>query len=186
MILTVAILIGLAATVLRARLYHRSIQFPPLRWGWLVAVAVIPQLLTFQIPLTSRLIPNQIAPIILIASMVLLLFFALANIFTPGFWALMSGLIMNFLVITINGGWMPIFPDTILKLRPELDPQLIVVGNRLGISKDLIMLRADTSLSFLADQLTLAQWIPYKFAFSIGDVLISIGAFLLMWSMSKE
>ena len=186
MILTLAILIGLAATFLRARLCHRSIQLPRLRLEWLVLVCVIPQLVTFQLPQTSRLIPNELAPTILITSMAGLIIFALANIFAPGFWALLSGLASNFLVILINGGWMPVHPDTIFKLRPDLDPALVIVGNRVNISKDQIMLPSDTHLSFLADQLILPQWFPYKFVFSIGDVLVAVGAFLLIWSMSTD
>lgn len=186
MILTLAILIGLAATVVRARLCHRSIHLPRLRWDWLVLVAVIPQILTYQIPATSRYVPEQVAPVILTTSMVLLLIFALANIFTPGFWALMSGLSMNFLVILLNGGWMPIHPETIFKLRPDLDPTLVIIGNRVGVSKDQIMLQSNTYLSFLSDHLTLPQWFPYKFAFSFGDVLISVGVLFLLWSLSSE
>jgi hypothetical protein len=186
MILTLAILIGLAATALRARLCHRKIQLPRLRLDWLVLISVIPQIVTFQIPQTSHLIPDHVVPAILTISSVGLLVFALANIFVPGFWAFLSGLAMNFMVILLNGGWMPVNPDTIRNLRPDLDPALIVIGNRVNISKDQIMLRSDTYLSFLADQLYLPPWFPYKFVFSVGDVLISVGAFLLLWSLSSE
>ncbi len=95
------------------------------------------------------------------------------------------GLVSNLLVIVLNHGWMPISPETILRLKPDLPESAIHLQTRLGISKDMIMPVSQTNLVWLSDLLTLPEWFPYKFAFSIGDVLLSIGAFLLLWSFSS-
>jgi hypothetical protein len=186
MILLLAIIIGLAATLLRARLYHQNLILERLRWEWLVFAAGIPQYLIFQLPFTARWIPEVIVPEIQILTMLGLLVFAIVNISAPGFWALGLGLGSNFLVILLNGGWMPISQETLIRLSPSQPVDYWVIGTRLGLGKDLIMATADTKLIWLSDFFTLPQWSPYKVAFSLGDVLISIGAVLLLWSLSRK
>jgi len=186
MILLLAIIIGLAATLLRARLNHRTFKLKHLRWEWLVFVAVIPQLLVFQVPFTGRWIPEMFIPLIQIFSMLGLLVFAVANGLTPGFWAMGLGLTANFLVIILNGGWMPINQETLSRLVPSLPLDSWVIGTRLGFGKDRILAVSDTKLIWLSDCFVSPQWFPYKVAFSLGDVIISIGAVLLLWSLSRK
>lgn len=186
MILLLAIIFGLAATYIRARLNNRRIRLPDIRWEWLVFVMVIPQILAFQVPATARWIPESITPGIQIASMAGLVVFAVANLAAPGFWALGIGLLSNFIVIAANGGWMPISHETIQRMYPSIDPGIWSFGSRFGISKDRVLPVETTSLPFLSDFFTLPHWSPYKVAFSPGDVLISIGVFLLFWSMSRK
>jgi hypothetical protein len=186
MILLLAIVIGLAATLIRARIKHQKLRLKPLRLEWLVFVSVIPQVLIFQVPLIGRWVPEPAIPYIQISSMLALLIFSAANIIAPGFWALGLGLLGNFLAISLNGGWMPISQETLMRMLPEQPVTRWVVGTRFGLSKDQIMSVADTNLSWLSDCFTLPQWIPYKVAFSLGDIFISIGAVILLWSLSSS
>jgi hypothetical protein len=112
-----------------------------------------------------------------------LLAFALANLKKTPFWALGLGLLSNFVVILLNGGWMPIQPEVVQKLIPGPSNGLWAVGERLLMTKDFVLPLADTRLWFLDDRFTLPAWLNYPVAFSIGDVLISIGAFWLLWSL---
>jgi hypothetical protein len=185
MILIVAIIIGLAATIVRARLLHRTLTIQELRWEWLVFAMVIPQVLVFQIPAVGRWVPEAIIPGLQIITMLGLVVFAVANLRAPGFWALSIGLLSNFSVIALNGGWMPISQETLHRLVPEKMMATWEIGSRLGLTKDRIMAVSDTNLAFLSDCLTVPSWFPYKVAFSIGDIFISIGAFLLLWSLSS-
>lgn len=152
----------------------------------MVYVSVLPQIIVFQFPGVARGIPEHIVPYIQIVSMLGLLVFVAVNLTTPGFWVLGLGLFANFLVISANGGWMPIHQETLHLLVPSKPIETWVIGTRLGYSKDLIMTAANTKLIWLSDVITLPAWVPYKFAFSLGDILISTGTFILLWSLSEK
>lgn len=185
MILLTAVVAGLAITSLRAQLTGRQLKPIDLKLSWLVFLAVIPQLILFQIPAVGRQIPNEHIPIILVISQALLVGFAAANITQPGVWVLGIGLVANFLAIVVNGGWMPISPDTVRRILPSLPIDSPLVGRRFGLSKDWIFSNDDIHLPWLVDRFTTPGWIPYRVAFSIGDILIGIGAILLLWSLSN-
>jgi hypothetical protein len=186
MILLWAIVIGLVATLLRARLTHRTLKLTHLRWEWLILVTVIPQIFLFQIHATAKLVPESVVPIIHVVSMAGLLIFAIRNITRPGFWALGLGLLGNFLVIILNGGWMPISVETLSRMGTGHLDSFWVIGSRLGHGKDRIMPLENTNLAWLSDRLILPKWIPLDIAFSMGDIFITIGTILLLWSLSSN
>lgn len=185
MVLLIAIIAGLILTVLRAKFTGRQLRPIDLKFIWLVFLAVIPQLVTFQIPAIGKNIPDAIASIVLISSQVTLLGFAGLNLAQPGVWMLAMGLGANFIAIISNGGWMPISPITVHRILPELPDDFPLVGQRLGLSKDWIYANGDIQFSRLADRFTTPDWMNYHVAFSLGDVLIAIGAILLLWAMSS-
>jgi hypothetical protein len=180
-ILLLAIIAGLVAGNLRAIINGQQFCAPDFRLGWLLLIAVIPQLFAFHIPGTSDNVPDQTAVVILVSSQTLLLIFVWANRHLPGFWALGTGLVLNLLVIMLNGGLMPISPETVERMIPEATLQPDLIGVRLGSSKDVLLPVFNTNLWWLSD-LFVIPWISYKVAFSLGDVLISIGVFWLFWS----
>ncbi len=185
MILSLAVIIGLAATILRARIMKRTLVLPSLHQEWLVFIAVIPQIIVFYMSGLSRAVPETIIPYIQIISMLGLIVFIAINYKKNGFVLLGVGLVSNFLAIATNGGWMPISVETLSRLHPELTVDYWNVGERLSLTKDRILLHERTNLAFLTDILNLPPWIRYKFAFSIGDVLISIGIIWFLWSISN-
>lgn len=186
MILTLAILIGLIATLARSRLTNRTLKISKFRLEWLVFVAVLPQIFTFYIPVVGQRIPEPIVPVIQFLSMTGLLVFTGVNILQPGFWLLGLGLFSNYLVIFLNGGWMPILPETLHHMVPNKPLEIWEVGTRLGLTKDRIFTYENVNLVFLSDRFSLPQWIPYKVAFSLGDIFISIGIVVLLWSLSRK
>lgn len=101
----------------------------------------------------------------------------------PGMWLIGAGLAMNLLVITLNGGFMPISPETLQAIGVQSGSWSI--GQRLGLSKDLVRPIAETNLWFLSDWLLSPAWFPQKGAFSIGDVCTGVGVFWVLWAAAK-
>lgn len=186
MILIFAVAFGLFATTARSLLTRHRLIYPSLRLGWLVWLAVIPQIFCYTIPVTAKLIPGLYLPYILVGSMAGLLIFTLANLLTPGFWLMMLGLASNLMAIISNGGWMPISPETLTRLHPERMLEVWRIGERLALSKDRILPQGNTNLLFLTDIFPGPSWLSYKFAFSIGDVILSAGVIIFLWSLSKQ
>lgn len=183
MILLLAILAGLLAGLLRAALSGNRLNTPNLHLIWLVLLAFLPQLFAFQLPATRRVIPDEIAALALIVSQLGLFVFAWFNRGQPGFWMLEFGLSLNLIVIVLNRGLMPIRPEIIPVLAPNAPPAAWQVGERLGISKDIVLPVAETRLWFLSDWFLLPPWFPFRAAFSLGDVFIAVGAFWFFWSL---
>jgi hypothetical protein len=181
MILLLAILVGLVSGVARAKIRGRQFSPPDLQLAWLLLLAVTPQLFTFHLPGTSEYAQDNVAAGILVSSQLLLLVFVWANRRLPGFWILGLGLGLNLLVIAINGGLMPISPETVQRLVPEAAITPSFFGTRLGTSKDILLPVTQTKLWWLSDWFVLPSWVPYRVAFSLGDIFIAIGAFWLFW-----
>jgi len=184
-ILTAAVVIGLAAGLIRARKGKREFQVGSLRLWWLVILAYIPQWIAFSFPATRNGFPDELVPLVLIGSQILLMIFAVANWKQAGFWLLGIGLFLNFLVIAINGGMMPISPETVEGLLNGYPNVIWKIGERLGTGKDIILPISETKLWFLSDRFLFPEWMPYRVAFSFGDTLIAVGAFWLLWSLGS-
>jgi hypothetical protein len=183
MVLAAAVVIGVVAGLARAWFGKRSYQIVSLRLPGLVLFAFIPQVISFYLPRAGVRLPDSWVPYILVSSQILLLIFAWLNRKQPGFRFLIAGLSLNFLVIFLNGGLMPISPETVRKIYPNVPESQWQVGKRLGNGKDIVLPDSITRLGFLSDRFLLPDWLHYPVAFSAGDVLIAAGAFWLLWSL---
>lgn len=181
MILLYAVLAGLIAGWLRAWYHGSRLALPELHLLWLVPLAFAPQWLAFFWPPTRGWVTMQVAAVILVGSQVLLLLFAWANRRHRAFWWLGLGLLLNLLVIVLNGGLMPVSPETLSHLIANSNPEDWPVGQRFGTSKDIILPEQETRLAWLSDRFLSPAWLPPPSAFSLGDVLIAIGAFWFLW-----
>lgn len=181
MILLIAVASGLLAGWLRATIRGRRLAAPNIFLMWLLVAAFVLQVIVFQLP-TRKFLPDQIASITLCVSQSMMLVFAMANRRLPGFRMLIVGLAMNLGVIILNGGFMPISPGTVHELVPNAPPGSWEVGQRLGTGKDIVLPLDATIFWILSDRFLMPEWLPYQVAFSLGDVILAIGAFWTLWA----
>ncbi len=183
MVLAFAVAVGLVSGLLRAWLGKRPYRVVSLRLPGLVLFAFLPQLIAFYLGRMGLGVAYQWVPVILIGSQILLLVFVWLNRKQPGFWLLGAGLLLNFFVIILNSGLLPISPETVRKLYPGVPESKWQVGKRLGNGKDIVLPVSMTRLWFLSDRFMLPDSLHYRIAFSAGDVLIALGAFWLLWTL---
>jgi hypothetical protein len=185
MVLVIGIVGGLAAGWIRAKVLKRPFRAIRLRYWGLVLVAFLLQSLIFSTFLKTAFLSEKAIAFLFVASQIVLIFFAVINRKEPGFWLLGLGLMLNFLVIVLNGGYMPISPETVKILNPNAPEGSWQIGNRLGkSSKDIVIETSNTRLWFLSDRFILPGWLFSPIAFSLGDVFIALGAFLFFWSLA--
>lgn len=183
MILLTAIAAGIVVGVVRAWCGGGVWQLPGFQRPWLIVVAFLPQFLAFYLPVTRKAIPDSIAAAILVGSQFLLLVFCLVNWRIAGVVFLGMGLTLNLCAILANGGFMPLSSETAARILPPYQMETLETGKRLGVySKDVLLEDNEINLPWLADRFIAPMGFPYQFVFSIGDVLIAIGAF---WSLVK-
>jgi hypothetical protein len=92
-----------------------------------------------------------------------------ANPSFPWRWMLTIGGALNFIVIAANGGVMP-----------ASESALAGAGEQVGEAFTNSTAVEGARLAFLGDIFTVPAWVPFGNVFSIGDVLIVIGGFLMI------
>ena len=180
MVLVLGIAVGWLFGLLRAWITGKPYRVPAISKVWLVLAAVFPQLLIYQIPYTAGWFSDTWAIAVLVASQLVLLVFIWINRDLAGIRILGLGLLLNLLVITLNGGLMPLAPETAQALYPEVPPSIWQLGSRPGMSKNIILLVEDTRLAWLSDSILLPEWFPWTRALSPGDLFIVLGVFWLL------
>lgn len=136
-----------------------------LRFSWapLIAVGMGVQVLLFSSPLGDALGPA--APIVYLASNVAVLVAVWRNLAIPGLPLVLIGGASNLITICANGGFMPVDAGA-----------LVAIGRlpREGYSNSRLM--DGVVLGPLTDLFAMPAWLPMANIFSIGDVLIGVGA----------
>jgi hypothetical protein len=167
MVLLAGIALGLTVGLGRSVQNRVPYEAPVLRHLWLVPVAFLLQLW------------EQSVAFPILASQLVFLAFAFLNRAQHGMSILLLGAVLNFLVMSANGGYMPISPQTASRLFPQENMWDVPAGTLFGV-KDILLPPEDTRFEWLADRFLPPAWLPYQFAFSLGDVFIAAGAFWLL------
>jgi len=137
---------------------------------WLIAAAFCLQLLVFALPWTARIFGGAVVAVH-VGSYVLLLLFATMNLREPGFKVAALGLTLNAVAIVANNGRMPVALSVWTRTgKPGEDIA------RSGHYNNNVLADAHTHLGFLGDVLPLPAAVPFANAFSIGDLLLLLGA----------
>ncbi len=175
MFLLLALLCGIIVGWTRGGSLVKLAQLP-LRCGWLILVAFSLQIFIFSPQFEGLGWSDRLGPVLYIASNLLLLLAAGLNLSLSGMKIFGLGLLLNFLVIATNGGYMPASPDDLARAGLAYEAELLRAKGHLT---NATILTSETRLPFLADVLFLPSWLPLSNVFSIGDVFIGIGAFIL-------
>lgn len=137
--------------------------------GVVALLAVSLQLLAIFGPLGDDDLPRRI---LMVVSYLFLAAFVAANVRRLGIAVIGIGLALNFIPIAVNGGLMPITPETMLKTGSI--PEDVRPGDWVPHSKDVLRERDDVNAYFLSDRLVWDDFSPVR-AFSIGDIVLLAG-----------
>jgi hypothetical protein len=181
LILLAALILGLLTGWGVARWRGVPYRAPELRHIWLVPASLLPQLAVSYLPQLLEPLPKAFAGALIPLSLAGFLVFVWLNRRFPGMPVLLVGLLLNLAVMTANGGWMPISPETASHLPGGSPRETAAVGTRVD-DKSILLQPEDTRLEFLADRFLLPEMMGYRAAISLGDMFIAVGAFwLLAW-----
>ncbi|MFZ3102618.1 MAG: DUF5317 domain-containing protein [Desulfitobacteriaceae bacterium] len=115
---------------------------------------------------------SWVSPVFDTTSYFLLLIFTLCNWSMSGMRVLAFGILLNTLVIVLNGGVMPVDPTFL----PEASRKVLIEGQ--GTHG---LMTSTTRISVLADRFYLAIPGFNMQVFSVGDIFIDIGSLLLVF-----
>lgn len=147
------------------RLSHLgTVQF---QWAGLALCGLLAQLALFAPPVASRV--GDLGPALYVASTMAVLAALLRNVRLPGLAIVAVGAFSNLVAIVVNGGFMPSAPAAWMGLNgvaalPTTDYSNSAIAG------------PGTLFPFLGDVFFLPRPIPLANVFSIGDVLIGVGA----------
>ena len=162
MFILYAVLAGVAAGLLSggsgSRLGDLRIKF-----GLLITLGMACQLLLFSTPVGNFL--GDAAALVYIASNVAVLVAVAANLAIPGLAFVLAGGASNLIAIVANGGYMPVSPEALATMG-----RLPKEGYSNSVPRENVILGP------LTDIFTMPAWVPMANVFSVGDILIGVGA----------
>jgi hypothetical protein len=166
-----AVSFGILIGFLRGGNLTRLAQLP-VRLFWLGGLAWLLQVVLFASPLADRLdmwaAPIHLATVALVGAVIV------ANRALPGLALVGVGLLLNAVVYTANGGFMPVSENALLAIGNSASLDAMRSGER--IQKAFLM-RAESPLWFLGDVLPFS---PFGKVYSVGDVIAAFGALVVV------
>jgi hypothetical protein len=145
-----------------------------LRGGWVFPILLILQIFIFIFQSKLAWVASA-SDYFFLGVYVIGLYFLWVNRQQPGFYYILIGVFLNFLVMAINGGRMPVS----LEAASVLDPSYSEVLQS-GIYAKHQLLNSATHLGFLGDIIPLSNPYPWHKIISIGDVIMNIGGFIFV------
>ena len=166
MLLLYAIAIGLLAGRLAGGRLRNLERVQRAGWGRALGGLVV-QLVLFAPPVADRI--GAAGPALYVGSTLAVLAALMRNLEQPGFTLIAIGAIANLIPVLANGGAMPSDPAAWLALTGKAELPVSGFSNS-------ILIGPETNFPFLGDVFVFPRPLPLANVFSIGDVLIGIGA----------
>ncbi|WP_379970888.1 DUF5317 domain-containing protein [Ectobacillus sp. sgz5001026] len=140
----------------------------------------------FVLEILIFIFQNRFPTLLFLSNYIYIFIYVLGLIFLylnrnyKGFKLILLGVFLNFLVMAINGGRMPVSLDVAYMIDP-VNAEYIKNG---GMYAKHQVLTANTHLGFLGDIIPITHPYPKMQAISIGDVIMNIGIFIFVqWLM---
>jgi hypothetical protein len=135
-----------------------------LRAWWLFFAAFALQVLAFPFEFLPWRTGHTTASAIWIVSYGLLVVAAALNVHVPGVPLVVAGIAANVAAVVANGGTMPVLPEAMRAAG----------GDHTTFNNSTATV--EPHLAWLVDRWAAPEWIPAANVFSVGDVLIAVGA----------
>ncbi|MCL5961890.1 MAG: DUF5317 domain-containing protein [Chloroflexi bacterium] len=172
MFILIAVALGLADGLLRRGKLTNLTQLP-IRFGWIIFLALFLQIIAFS-PFFEKPLGSFVGPIFVLSELALLVTVGI-NIKIDGLELFFIGILLNLAVVVANGGYMPISSEgMILSGRTEEAEAL----KSLPHLANSTLLTENSRLPFLSDIIVLPSSVPFANVFSVGDVFLALGAFV--------
>jgi len=142
-----------------------------LRGIWIVFIALIIQILIFPL-FSEHAIVTVGTSYLHLFSYLLLAVFVVINIKVWELSLMGVGMLLNFLVIALNHGYMPTSVTSLQGAGQQAIADCLLNSGTYG---NVIKMTSSTVLNFFGDWLYLPSFFPMSSAFSLGDLLISVG-----------
>ncbi len=170
------VVFSIGVALLRGGRVERLADFP-FRHVWLVFAAFGVQLF-LRPPVAGGDMEwvRAAAPYVYPSAYYMLLLCFLLNRRAPGAGWLAGGALANLAVITANGGKMPVDGEILLRLGQVEIYEALASGRSLTHE----LLTSQSRLPWLADCLKGTPPFPNPSVFSVGDVLLAVGVFILV------
>lgn len=175
MLMLLVILMFLGAALARGGSIE-NIADVSFRWKRLAVAGLVLQLLIFT-PFRDQPIITSAIPHLYVLSMAILAVWVFANWQIPGIVWMAAGLLMNMAAIAANGGYMPLNPEF---ARIAGQTRLAEAGNSV-VTNNSIALSEGVRLWILTDILPVPAIIPFANIYSIGDLLLTLGAGIFLY-----
>ena len=143
-----------------------------LRLVWLVATAFAVQILIVNV--IPGAFSHDVHAAIHIATYVAIAVAVCANLRVPGMWLIALGGVSNAIAIVANAGVMPASEGALERAGMTPDPEAFTNSG----------LVEDARLAFLGDVFAIPAQVPAANVFSVGDLLLIAGAFVLVHRVS--
>jgi hypothetical protein len=139
-----------------------------LRAPWLFFAAIGLQFVAFPLPVFPWETGEGVASALWLLSCGLLVVAAGLNARIAGVPIVAAGMLLNLVAILANGGTMPVTPAA-----------MEAAGESYATSANSTAM-SDPNVRWLVDRWAAPDWIPFANVFSVGDVVIAVGAFVLV------
>jgi len=147
------------------------------KYSWLVLVAVGIKILSISGLYSFLGLTESFNPYLRVISLSLVIIFVLVNISLRGVPIVGLGLMLNTLVISINGGNMPINESYAhMVFTPT---ELLTLKDGLPVDS-FILSSSNTKLSFLGDVISIPWGGALLKLFSVGDIVITLGGIVFI------